>query len=300
MMIKQLICFVEVCKTLHFTEASKNLHISQPSLSYSIKQLEDELGVELFVRDGKTILLSEYGKVFKTYADSAISILEQGKSKMKELSTPDILNVNMGYVYSTGSNLVPNIIENFYSYSGSRSVNFDLKMGTSPEIINNVIEGKSDFGVVPLLNKNIENISFIEIDSQELFLIVNKNHPLSNKKYVEIDDIDDEKLVVLYQDSDLFKLTIKLFEDNSLEPNVMFYVDELNSMAAFVSVNMGVGITPIIPTLSTYSVKAIPFKNKITRDIYIVWNTNNENSLSVKSLLDFLKSRHGLYFLYEI
>lgn len=299
MKFKDLVCFLEVSNTLHFTKASENLHISQPSLSYSIKQLEIELNAELFIRDGKNVYPTEAGNTFKPYVESALNILEQGKKQIDKIKTNTVNTINIGYVYSTGSNIVTNLIENLYNSKEYKSIKCDLKMGASQEIINNILENNFDFGIIPLLEK-VEGLDYIEIFTQELYLLVHENHKLRNKIYVEIKDIKDEDFIVLYEDSDLYKLTVRHFKENNLNPKLRFYVDELNSMAAFISAKMGVGISPLIPAIKNYNLKAIPFKNNLYRDIYLVWNKENSNKPEVTNLLDFLESRDGLYFLYDI
>ena len=79
MTLLQLQYFREVARTKHFTAAAENLHVAQPSLSYSIKELENSLGVPLFSRSAsKKIDLTVYGSVFLKYVEQALDALDEG------------------------------------------------------------------------------------------------------------------------------------------------------------------------------------------------------------------------------
>ena len=71
MTYQQLVCFIEVKKTLNFTKAAQNLHVTQSALSYSIVSLEKDLGVPLFVRQsGQGIRLTSYGRSLYPMAEA--------------------------------------------------------------------------------------------------------------------------------------------------------------------------------------------------------------------------------------
>ena len=78
MTLLQLQYFQTLARVLHYTQAAAELHIAQPSLSYSIKELEKELGVKLFDKDSRHIRLSVYGEQFLPYAQQALGLVDQG------------------------------------------------------------------------------------------------------------------------------------------------------------------------------------------------------------------------------
>lgn len=70
---RQLETFVEVCEQMSFTKAASNLYISQQGVSKSIKTLEDELGVSLFLRTNSSISLTNYGVILQRYAEDFVN-----------------------------------------------------------------------------------------------------------------------------------------------------------------------------------------------------------------------------------
>lgn len=86
MKLKQLYYFKRLSETEHYTEAASSLFITQPSLSHAIAELEKELGVSLFFRQGRNVRISESGKCFLPYVETALSALENGRERLKKIT----------------------------------------------------------------------------------------------------------------------------------------------------------------------------------------------------------------------
>lgn len=82
MTLQQLLYFLEMADTQRYTRAAEKLNISPPSLSYAIIQLNKTLGVPLFTIDGTSISITEFGKAFLPYVESAFNILAQGEMQV--------------------------------------------------------------------------------------------------------------------------------------------------------------------------------------------------------------------------
>ena len=102
MTLHMLLYFRVLAKLQHYTKSAKELHISQPSLSYSIGELEKELGLPLFDRVGKKIRLNNNGEIYLTYVEEALKNLDDGFSAMKKLQTESAGTINIGYIYFAG------------------------------------------------------------------------------------------------------------------------------------------------------------------------------------------------------
>ncbi|MBJ8192092.1 LysR family transcriptional regulator, partial [Bacillus cereus] len=103
--------FQVTSKYEHVTRAANELFISQPALSKMIRNLETELGVQLFDREGKHIVLNEYGKKFLKRVNQSLSALEQGVSEVKEMKNEKVEVITL-YV-AVGSMLLPNLVGKF-------------------------------------------------------------------------------------------------------------------------------------------------------------------------------------------
>src|ERR1700693_6496763 len=90
MELQQLRYFREVAEREHVTRAAESLFVSQSAISRAVTQLEEELGVPLFYRQGRAVVLSRYGRLFLEHVNRALSILESGKRLLREQSGEEV------------------------------------------------------------------------------------------------------------------------------------------------------------------------------------------------------------------
>ena len=290
MTLQQLVYFIEMAYTLHYTKTADKLNIAQPSLSYALNKLSKNLGVPLFEKSGKKVSLTEYGEAFLPYAESALNILAQGETQLANMCSPSSGNINLGYIYSVSFDAIPYLIDKFYTYQGNRNIHFNLQINMTDILVEKLIDGSIDVVMAPLPKVANECIESIPMFKQELFLVVYNDHPLANRKFITIDDLRNEKFVMINKKTDLFLQTDAFFKSNNLVPQVNFEVDECNSMAAFVGTRLSIAIIPKIPSLDKYNVTAIPFKEKIlNRTIYLLWNNRQPMTPALNNFLNYYK-----------
>ena len=85
MNLNQLYYFQTLARLEHYTKASQELYISQPTLTHAIKELENELGIPLFKKQGRNVVLSKEGKIYLNYVNQSLDCLQRGNEHMKNL-----------------------------------------------------------------------------------------------------------------------------------------------------------------------------------------------------------------------
>jgi DNA-binding transcriptional LysR family regulator len=113
MELQQLKYFREVAEREHVTRAAEKLFVSQSAISRAVTQLEEEVGVPLFYRQGRAVVLSRYGRLFLEYVNRALSILESGKRLLREQSGEESGTVSLGFLHSLGIEMVPRLIKEY-------------------------------------------------------------------------------------------------------------------------------------------------------------------------------------------
>ncbi len=233
--------FQVVARIQHITRAAAALSISQPALSRSIARLEEELGVPLFERQGRTIRLNHYGQLFLKRTDRILKEFQDGKQEIQDLLNPDYGEVSFGFMPTLGTYLIPTLVGAFHA--DYPHVHFQLKESGNDLLIKQLKSGEIDFCLVSAIETD-KQINWTPLWSEELFVIVPSNHRLAGSKVVTLKEIAKESFILLKRGSGLRSITTQLFHEAGLSPNITFEGEEVHTIAAFVAAGLGVTIIP--------------------------------------------------------
>ena len=187
MEFRQLRYFVKVAQLCSFSEASKALFISQSTLSQQIKQLEDELGVELLVRDSRHVALSDYGEQYLPYAKQVLKDVDASAERMKDVRELNIGTLNVGATYTFCPLLADTVREFMKKYPGIKLKVYCRSMENLMEMLEH---GQLD---VALSYKPLE--SYEDIDSHILFnsklcVIAGKDNPVARMESIRLTELE--------------------------------------------------------------------------------------------------------------
>lgn len=104
--------FVELAHVRHYTKAAQNLCITQPSLSHAIAQLENELGVPLFEKNGRNTTLTRFGREFLVCVENTLATLDSGVEAARRSAAGEGL-IRLGFVRPAGVEYVPRLAREF-------------------------------------------------------------------------------------------------------------------------------------------------------------------------------------------
>ncbi len=270
MTIQQLKCFVVMSEVLHYTKAAEKLHVSQPSLSYSISELEKELGLSLFKRIDNKTAITRYGKEILPSAKAVLYHEESIRVRCYELTDQSAGVINLGNIYSLSFDFVPMLLERFYAYPENVQVSLNFFQGINKTLANMLMDGSLDL-VISGWPQNGE-IEGECITVQELKLLVPLSHRLAGRDEVTLEDIKDEPLISVGENANHIAECAK---KRGFAANFVLEVAECSAVGAFVSSGMGVAILPIIPSYSNNNVRIVPFaaadRALLDRKIFLLW-----------------------------
>ena len=287
MELLQLKYFLQLARTQHVSKTADMLNISQPSLSSTIKKLEAELGVPLFVRQGRNIELSEYGRVYRDYIEDAFLAMENGRRALDSMRNMSDNYINLGVlspyiwteIFSAFSAENPNIRINRYSVEGHR-------------YINELIDGKLDLylgainGIEKQDNKKIQHRTLYEDD---MVLLVHESHPLAKQTEVDLSQCASEHFINLDEETSLQQFISELYLKAGFKPKVAMVCD-YTLRDQMVSDNYGVMITTRLSALKCeYSnVKYLTITNPPDkRKLGFVWRKNAVFTQAMQKFYDF-------------
>ena len=124
MNLQQLYYFHKIAELKNYTKASLELSVSQSNLSHSMANLEEELGVPLFVKKGRNIDVTSYGRRFDAHIAAILKELEVAQSEIKDSLNPSIGQVRIAVAHTLSHNFVPNMIRYYKQIPENKNVEF--------------------------------------------------------------------------------------------------------------------------------------------------------------------------------
>lgn len=239
MNLTEITYFNEVANTSHFTKAAENLNVSQPALSRTIKNLEAELGVELFTKKGRNVTLSSYGEALFKHT---ITILDEIKSIQEEIN--DIKGIESNTVTILVNSASSQMRKLLVDYQRSnKNINIKVTQLDKTEYI----ERKKDFDliirsdIVYIPSKNQKDLL-----EEHLYVSVPKKHQLSKKTSIDLSDIANENLISLSEGKDLREINDYYCRLSGFKPKFCFENNSPYVIKEYIKTGLGFAIIPSI------------------------------------------------------
>lgn len=281
MNLNHLSYFRVLARLEHYTQAAEELSITQPSLSHAMATLEKDLGTYLFEKQGRNIKLTKHGRIYYEYVDRALSELERGEKKLRELTNVSTGTIELGYIYTLGPKFIPHLIKEFTSIDNNENIKFIFGQGTTKSLIEGLKEEKFDMVFCSKI-ENEPDIDFIPIANEELVVIVCNDHPLAKKESIDLKEIGSYPFIGFSEKSGIRSIIEELFKKVDIVPNTICEVEEDNAVAGLVEINYGIAVLPRLSSLKYYNVKVLPITNpKHERFIYLATLKNRYLTPSV-------------------
>ena len=264
MNLRQLQYFIKLAETEHYRRAAEALYITEPSLNRAIRELEKELGIQLFEKRGRNIFLTKYGQIFLPYVKNSLTELDKGIDIMKAYTRPDQGTISLAFVYTMGYTMVPEMITQFQHIPGKEQISFDFHQGTTTSLIRDIKDDKLDMifcSSVP----NEGDLVFYPIAEEELVVAVPKGHPLSNRGSVSLKELEPYPFISFNKSSGLYAMISEIMDKADAHPHIVCHMEEDNAMAGFVAAGYGVAIVPDFYTLQYYNLDRIPIADSFER-----------------------------------
>lgn len=294
MNLNQLHYFSALARTEHYTRAAEELGITQPSLSHAIKSLEEEMGTRLFEKQGRNVVLTKYGRFFLKYVEESLQILDMGIRKTMAMTGQTQGLVELAYIYTLGSEFVPQLVGDFMRAHEELKVKFRFTVGNTYDIIQGLKEEKYDIAFCSMLDRE-PSVQFTPIGTEKLVVVVPKGHPLAEKGAVDLEQAAAYPQIYFTGNSGLRPVVDRLFEEAHLVPKIAYEIEEDGSMAGLVSQNFGIAIMPEIPVLKQLDVEVLDIRSpRQRRYIYMAQAREKYVPPMVGQFARFVKDRQRI------
>lgn len=291
MELRHLRYFVAVAEELNFTKAAQRMCTVQPSLSQQIKDLEQEVGVQLLVRTNRKVTVTEEGKAFLKEAYLSIEHAEKAIHDARFIANANKDQLNIGFVPVAEMKIFPYIMPNIRAQYPHVKINFHSL--TDIEQIKALEKGEIDIAFTRFVDDS-EKFGYVQIFREPLALIVPKNAAIATQSHVSIKHFNHQEFVMSDEASSpqLYKITKDFFKNAKLAPNIVQFSTNILLNINLVGMGVGWSLVPayVIPLLGD----KILVKNTVeplpTIGLYASYRKNQENEV-IELILQKLKEQ---------
>lgn len=290
MNINQLRNFYEIYRFRNITRAAEELFITQQGLSRSVKSLEKELGVPLFLRTSSGVLPTPYSEAI---VDDVKSILEKERTIIHKLSNlkndcEKILTIDCNRMYldyfppGTQERLEKEMFPN---------VSFIYQQCDEAKALEHVSAGEVDLAFISAPVDD-ERFSVFPLKTYQIMALVPAKDSLYEKEEIFLKDLEGKKVITFSEEWNVYHQFIKACKSHAIEPNVVYKALDLFHMAFLCRENEGIGICPgfYCDLLPKDGIRVIPFADKLVWSIAIVLNKEKRISPMIHSYIKAFES----------
>lgn len=282
--IHQLEYVLALQKHLHFSFAADSINVSQPTLSHQVRKLEEELSIDLFVRNTRSVLLTPAGEDFVIYAQRILSEIETAKNAMLEHAHLYKGRLKIGTTpILTYIGLIPIIAAFQKLYPG---INIEIYEDETEKLLPKMNNFEIDVALIDSNNASEYDFDFYPFFRDEFVLLVSKFHPLAKCKVVELSSLAAEKFLIV---AGLKSIFARYCHSGGFNPIFVLQSTQAQTVKGFVE--EGLGISPFTGhfahSLQGPKTKVIKITPSLERSPGLAIVKNN-NLLVTKTFKDFL------------
>src|SRR5699024_8963422 len=223
-------------------EAAEALHVAQSAVSRQVFNLEAELGVDLFIREGRSVRLTRIGRIFLEHMERAMNVIDDATQVVEEYIDPEKGTIHIGFSASLASYILPTAI--FYFRKQYPDVKFVLNQGSYSELIEAVKKGEINIAILGPLPAEQEKIKSSILFTEDIVALLPSHHPLARRSSIKLIELRDDSFVLFPKGFILHDLIMEGCLQRGFKPEVSFEGKDLDAIKGLVSAGLGVTLIP--------------------------------------------------------
>ncbi len=240
MEIRQLKAFLAIAEAKTFTAGARRVNVTQAAISMQIRQLEDEVGLPIFTRTPRRVILTEAGEYLLERARKILREHDSALAEIAEVAGAEYGRLRIGSASGTfAMNQLPRIM------SGLREkfphAELTVSAGTSEKLVDKMMHGEIDTAFVSLPVENL-NVTTESLFSDEIVAIAHPKHPLAKEKFISAASLAGEKLILGERGGNTRRMIDEFFNAANVRPNITMELSRQEAINKMVENNLGVGM----------------------------------------------------------
>lgn len=291
----QLHIFYTVAEKGSFSHAAQALHMTQPAVTMQVQSLEDYFGTKLFIRSTKRVELTEAGRTLLPFASRSIELMKETDISMSKFTHMLEGRLHLGASLTVGEYILPRLLGPFSAEYPNISVS--MKVINTKQILEEVLNHQLTFGLVEAEVKH-PDVHTEAVLSDELKLIVPRNHPLANREHIPLEEMLKYPFVLREQGSGTRKVMEEELARAGCDVSMLKIVMELGSTGAVksaVEADLGISILSqssvkheaALGVLNVKEVEGICF----ARSFHAIYLSSTLLPISAVTFMTFLRER---------
>lgn len=288
MTLNQLRYFRVLAATEHYSKAADVLNIAQPSLSRAIALLEEELGVLLFTRRGRNVVLTDAGRAFLRYVETGLDTLDAGAAAMRDFRT-GAERVSLGSITPVVNTYLPRMLAAFREEAHSKAC-FDIRVDQTDRLLAGLKAGQYDL-VFCSYQPGEYGLQFTPVVELPFVVAMRRDDPLAGCRELTPEQLAGRPMV--FTDSSAYSdLLRRMLGEYGVEPEIRGYSNEDSVLLSMVQAGLGVFISTDHPQMYSPDTVLVPLRqDRYRRYVYMVTRPGLSASTSAAQLIWYNQQR---------
>lgn len=287
--LREMHYLLEIANTGHMTQAANNLFISQPALSKSLRKVENELGTELFYRDGNRLLPTDTGRIVIEKSSEILQLAANMNDAVDSTKNLKRGKVTLGCPSIVASLYLSELLIEFQRIYPE--ISFHLIEAGGGELTRLTASGEIDLAIVmrPIYSDSLNEIPIVK---NQIVACAGQSHPWFNKSYVTISDFKNMPFITFDDTFNLHTQITERFHSEHITPQIILTATSAHFLCqyAYLSNQLLILAQPMINLYShNNTIHTIPFRPVFPWELSIIFRKNIYLSTASKALLKFIQ-----------
>ena len=292
--LHKLRTFRAVIETGSFTAAGEKVLLSQGHVSGHIKDLEQTYGVRLFDRRGRTVQLTEAGRILDRYAQRLFGLAQEVEHALDEYKGLLSGELVAGASTTPGTYLMPQVLGLFHERYPQ--IELDLVIGNSRQIQERVLAGEVEVAVIgqaPVFDV-LDARPFVD---DEIVPIASPRHPLARRQAIAPGELSEHEFIMREDGSSTRQTTLRALEASGVRVKRMMELGSNSAVVRAVAANLGISFLSKFAVETEVALGQVAILNvaglKITRSFRVIWHSDHWLSPAARKFMEVIEAWPG-------
>ena len=239
MEIRHLKLIREVARTKSLSKAKDNLYLSQSALSHQLKEVEGQLGTQLFHRVNKQLILSTAGKMVLDSAEKVLTELERTEHSIKKYVSGQSGTIRLATQCYTCYHWLPSLLKDFKREFPN--VEIEILHKNDADVEKQIINGEIDIAVV-YEAAGYDKLEYQELFQDEMYALVPRDHEWTKRQYLEASDFEGQQVIIHSFPLESVTLFTQVLIPERVQPKNVIQVQVTEAIIEMVKAGLGVNV----------------------------------------------------------